>query len=807
MDPRTGKAQPLDARILTPTGWKRMGQIQIGDEIVDPDGGTAKVEAIFPQGQKPIYEVTTSDGARAACCKDHLWMVRLLGMEQSYVTLPLGEMMERRFFDEAGRPKFYLPNFTVGREPELTRQLAPTAVHPYVMGVLTAACVWPWAGLVTGVTQSTAAKLRYHLPAGAIFEDGRIINLKHFHPEEAHEYLLLSAKERMLALNGFFDARGSFKWGARSCFLQLNYDPDRRDFIVDLIRSLGGTAQVGKTKFGHTVNASLPFNPFKCKEKEDQFAHSAVTRHIVNVELIGQLEAQCIKVSSHRGLYITDDYLITHNTPTAITAACAALGSGEVSRVVIAYPNSVASTWRKQVRDWAKMPLARTEGRKPLSEESIAEVKKRKMLFLGVHYEILGAQASSLLAALDGSKFMLVADEIQLAKNRNAAATKGLLQLAHAPNCVYRIGATGTPMRNRPRDLWAVFEFLSQGSMGGYWSFAKRYAAAEQGTYGWTDLGCSNEGELARRLAAVSYRKTRAQVASWLPQSDRKIILCDVTDPKLQQRYKRLEKEHGKRIIAALDAGGDSLPAGTRALLETLTEITSAAKLPTALERLDYHVGRGVKVVLFTHFHEPLRNVADEWIRQNPDIPAYVAGDGLLAAKRAKVIAEWQAAPYPAILFANTMSAGVGIDLADAEVAIFLELEWVPADFQQAMDRLQDIHLGKRTTPALYEFLLVRNTIDEAMAKVLLTKLRAIEAVVGHNPVNTDLSTSLRSSGLVNTSELGLMNSDESTIRAALASVRERMRTGTSTSKERQTAVLDFAEGDDEHSDEDRFDD
>lgn len=784
-----------------------MGQMQVGDLIIDPDGGVAKVERIFPQGIKPIYEITTSDGARAACCKEHVWMVRTPKMEQSYFSITLGEMMERRFFDENGQPKFILPNYSLGREPALTQELPAGKVHPYVMGVLSAACLWPYAGLTPGLNEGTIRRLQYFLPPGAIYELGRIANLKDYTFDDWHTYLTLSPALRKWALHGMYDARGTFRWGTRSCFLQLNHDVDRRDFAVELIRSLGGTATIDKTKFGHTVDARLPFNPFKCKEKEDQFAHSAIIRYIRNVELVGQLEAQCLKVSSHRGLYVTDDYLITHNTPTAITAACAALGDGRVSRVVVTFPNSVSTTWRKQVRDWAKMPLARTEGRKPLSIESIEAVKARKMLFLGVHYEILGAQASSLLAALEGSHFMLIADEIQMAKNRNAAATKGLLQLAHAPNCVYRIGATGTPMRNRPRDLWAVFEFLSEGSMGGYWSFAKRYAAAEQGTYGWTDLGCSNEIELARRLASVSYRKTRAEVASWLPASDRKIILCDVTDPKLQQRYKRLEKEHGKRLLRILD--DEAITAQDRQLVKVLTEVTTSAKQPTALERIGYHVDRGVKLVLFTHFHEPLRKVADAWMRDNPDIPAFVVGDGLLAAKRSKVIAEWQAAPYPAVLFANTMSAGVGIDLADAEVAIFLELEWVPADFQQAMDRLQDIHLGKRTTPAIYEFLLVRNTIDEAMAKVLLTKLRAIENVVGHNPVNTDLSESLRGSGLVDTAQLGLMNNDESTIRAALASVRDRMRGGTTgVAKERQTAVLDFAEGDDEHSGEEgSFDD
>ena len=70
----TGKAQPLDADILTPHGWQKMGNIQVNDLVYTADGTTTKVLGVFPQGEKDIYRVCFSDGTSTECCKEHLWL-------------------------------------------------------------------------------------------------------------------------------------------------------------------------------------------------------------------------------------------------------------------------------------------------------------------------------------------------------------------------------------------------------------------------------------------------------------------------------------------------------------------------------------------------------------------------------------------------------------------------------------------------------------------------------------------------------------------------------------------------------------
>ena len=72
----TAKAQPLDSLILTPDGWIKMGDIQVGDWVMSERGEPIQVDGVFPQGEKEIYEVIFSDGSSTFCCMEHLWFTQ-----------------------------------------------------------------------------------------------------------------------------------------------------------------------------------------------------------------------------------------------------------------------------------------------------------------------------------------------------------------------------------------------------------------------------------------------------------------------------------------------------------------------------------------------------------------------------------------------------------------------------------------------------------------------------------------------------------------------------------------------------------
>jgi hypothetical protein len=132
-----------------------------------------------------------------------------------------------------------------------------------------------------------------------------------------------------------------------------------------------------------------------------------------------------------------------------------------------------------------------------------------------------------------------------------------------------------------------------------------------------------------------------------------------------------------------------------------------------------------------------------------------------------------------------------------------LELEWVPADFRQAEDRIQDVHLGKRQTPPIYEYLLIQNTVDESMAKAILDKIRSIEAIVGSDAETSGVASTLRGAGVVGSARLGLPSNSAETVAAALASITARWDEITDDS---ETGMAGVAQDIEDHWEEDAAD-
>jgi replicative DNA helicase len=124
-----GKAQPLDAKIKTPDGWKSMSDLRFGDKLASIDGMSSFVTGVYPQGQKQIYQVTFSDGRQAECCDEHLWRVMYRDWAEPRVlsTVRLIEMLDcvryrNRLWIEPVSGDF-------GHSEELP-------IHPWVLGAL-----------------------------------------------------------------------------------------------------------------------------------------------------------------------------------------------------------------------------------------------------------------------------------------------------------------------------------------------------------------------------------------------------------------------------------------------------------------------------------------------------------------------------------------------------------------------------------------------------------------------------------------------------------------------------------------------
>lgn len=488
-------------------------------------------------------------------------------------------------------------------------------------------------------------------------------------------------------------------------------------------------------------------------------------------------------------------------TPTAAIAAAHMLNDGGARSVLVLAPNGVKREWLRQFPQFTGLPIYNVEGVGGLGNDlpALMNSHANPYLVMAMSFELLTAEKQADGSLLPNQTYLdvcrvlssrmgpyvLIGDELHEIRERKKPRAQLLLSLAANPSCTRRWALTGTPLRNYPADMFVLWNFIQPESMGSWSKFTTRYAEGHMGTHGWKADGRSNEDELNARLAAVCWRLSRQEVAPWLPKADRKVVLCDMTQEQARV-YRKQEAALGTQALAAMQNNVEST--ATTAALKQLATLTTASKIPTAIARARYHVeersateGRAIKVVIFAYHHETLGTIWDEFEklkeskRDKFEAPVFVAGGWMLADKRAAQIEKWKQTPGSAVLLANALSSGRGIDLADAEASIFVELTWVPADFLQAESRIEDVHLGKRSTPPLMEYVLTRGTVDEDMARLLIEKIAATESVVGTDEQTRGVHATLRESGVVDRSVLSLTREDPETVAGALDAMRARL--------------------------------
>jgi phosphate starvation-inducible PhoH-like protein len=363
-----GRAQPTFTKVLTPSGFRPIGELQVGDLVVGSNGEPTPVLGVYPQGEKDVYRVTAQDGSSTLCCGDHLWTVRTAAdrrRDRPWRVLETKEMIGKLRAAHARR--YELPLLTA--PVCLPAQDVP--MDPYALGLLLG------DGCLTGSTTPSFASadpelvsaLQAALPGvSAVWKDrvdytlnrvrtpGDVITLENpataalrtldllgnrshakFVPDA---YLQNSAEVRLAVLQGLLDAdSGPVVQAGRTCRVQYTTTSILlRDDVVALVQSLGGVAYTRRRAAegrkpgrvngrdvhhrydAHIIDIRLPqgVEPFRLTRKGDAYAAAGgggrPMRFIDSIEPAGREEAVCIQVAAADSLYVTEDYLLTHNT-------------------------------------------------------------------------------------------------------------------------------------------------------------------------------------------------------------------------------------------------------------------------------------------------------------------------------------------------------------------------------------------------------------------------------------------------------------------------------------------------------------
>jgi replicative DNA helicase len=294
--PAVGKAQPLSSLIkLASGGWKQMGEIGIGDSLASVDGEASVVTGVFPQGKREVFKVTFSDGRVAECCEEHLWEVihPLWDKPRVLSTAVIESILSDK---EINHLPFGVPVFNGDYGNDSKLPLSP-AVYGAMLQVNRDSC-------------------------------GQIASI-------SKEYLMSSKKNRKRLLNSILVCNNdNYCDGDSSASLLVSHKHMAND-IQDLARSIGWTCSIASDK-NHEFILNI-------ETTEDLLCSGWLPAMVrfASIERTGRVEKmQCISVSHPRQLYITDGFVVTHNTATLCQLAYDAAKRG---RSVLFYSHEMWS--------------------------------------------------------------------------------------------------------------------------------------------------------------------------------------------------------------------------------------------------------------------------------------------------------------------------------------------------------------------------------------------------------------------------------------------------------------------------------
>ncbi len=340
--------------MLTPNGWVEIGCLKVGDLISGADGRAKKVKGVYSQGKKAVYRVTLIDGSSCRCSLDHLWQVHFSSTKRKDGVYTLKDIIG--VVGNSKNINAIVPLCVPGEIKD-----AELPVEPYLLGLLLGDGTLAERGIrfssedaellesirVFGYginpiggcdysvielkNRNTINKLgQFESNPDSLMSKIKDLGLHHktshykFVPEV---YKTGSVKQKTELLQGLLDTDGTSDKRGHVSFCSVS--KRLADDVKCIVWSLGGKATMARKdrKSGLSYHVEINFSNnekcFKLKRKLDRVRDkrfngggSYFGRRIKSVKRVGNEECVCISVED--SLYVTDDYIVTHNTDAGI---------------------------------------------------------------------------------------------------------------------------------------------------------------------------------------------------------------------------------------------------------------------------------------------------------------------------------------------------------------------------------------------------------------------------------------------------------------------------------------------------------
>ena len=393
------------------------------------------------------------------------------------------------------------------------------------------------------------------------------------------------------------------------------------------------------------------------------------------------------------------------------------------SKTLVVCPASMKYTWEAEAIKWTKL--------KPfvITTKDVLDIDSyNKHDVFVINYDILKKN----FKALSALRFdCMVCDEFHYIKNRTAQRTKAIMALA--TKIPHILLLSGTPMLSRPIELYTGLKIMDPFTWGDYRGYSIRYCDGHQGYWGWDEKGASNIPELKSRISRYFLRRLKTEVLKDLPPKQHTDIAVDLS-PEKQREYnlavdsfrlylKQIKKASDKKILKALQA--EKL-----VKLQELRKITTDGKTASAIQTIQDIIDSGQKVVVFSVYNEPLEVMLKKFGKKAVTITGKTD-----TKERGNIVKKFQEDDSVQVFLGGTKSAGVGITLTSATNVLFLDYSWVPADHEQAEDRIHRI--GQMADVVNIYQLYSKGTIDDYMRQLLSGKKKIFNQLIEKGDIKT----------------------------------------------------------------------
>ena len=752
LDMGMGKEIDVNTILPTPNGFKHADDISIGDCLFSSYGKPTKVLGKFYQGEKDLYEITFNDGTKANCGLEHLWIAKR-DTRKKWEVITLSDIMKSGLHPKSN------PNKNVWKIPicQMVEYSEKRLVlPPYQLG---------------NILSNDNEDQNW---------DNRKI------PEQ---YLCGSIRQRGELLCGIIDNNGKITDNG-----YVIYETKSKTLAMDLktlVLSLAGTAEIKENDDTYAVWLKVIFNPFADEEKAKLYDKVAIkakpySRYITDIKYSRTNNAVCFKVDSEDESFLTENYVVTHNTMCSIVAAI----EGKYNKILVICPASLKTNWKKEIERFVPQDeITIVEGSKwkenkytiinydILKNFYIVPKENRKFKtkvytddgnveFKTIEKVVKTEKKSIVEESLDNSQLfqskfdLIIIDEAHRLSNKDSGMYEIVSDLIKRSNPDGIFELTGTMVKNNPINLYNILKLIDAEVTRDWISYVTKYCDGRQifrdrkerdyftnkylqavNKASWYDLsidekkkldeyldknckkiwltnGASNLDELRERISHLYYRETAEESLKQI-NVERKIIEYELKDSE-QWQYSNAWDDflstHEEKDLDVLIQNHKLIEGSV------FRQLLADFMVERTIKLTEEEIKKGNKVVIFCCFDNELYT-----LKKHFDDRCVIYNGKMLPKKKDQALNHFKTDDECKVFIGNIAAASVGLNINEANVVIFNNVDFVPANNVQAEYRI--LRLGQTKDCHIY-YQKFKNTYMDRLFEILDIKNEIINAVI-----------------------------------------------------------------------------